>query len=78
MPNLATTAPGTRVRLAQIAGERSFRRRLMELGLLPGTAVEVIRRVDIGRLVELSVRGSRISVRLDEAQHIHCEPDDAA
>ena len=39
----------------------------MELGLLPGTRVRVVRRVDVGGLLELEVRGSRLSLRRGEA-----------
>ena len=67
MSTLDALKPGSTARLVSIGGERSFRCRLMELGLLPGTSVRVIRRVDVGGLVELEVRGCRLSVRQGEA-----------
>jgi len=67
MSTLDLLKPGASGRLVSIGGERSFRCRLMELGLLPGTQVRVVRRVDVGGLVELEVRGCRISVRQGEA-----------
>ncbi len=45
-------------------------RRLMELGFLPGTSVRLVRRVAIGDLVELEVRGSHISLRGSEASEL--------
>ena len=59
--------PGDRATLAEVGGERSFRRRLMELGFLPGTSVRLVRRVEIGDLVEFEVRGAHISLRGSEA-----------
>ena len=59
--------PGESARLSAIGGERSFRRRLMELGFIPGTLVRLVRCVPIGDLVELEVRGSHISLRRSEA-----------
>jgi ferrous iron transport protein A len=59
--------PGRTANLISIDGERAFRCRLMELGLLPGTRVRVVRRVDVGGLLELEVRGARLSVRQGEA-----------
>lgn len=53
-----------------IGGERAFRCRLMELGLLPGTMVSVVRRLDRGGVMEVEVRGCRLSVRRGEAQHV--------
>jgi ferrous iron transport protein A len=67
MSSLDTLSPGSAARLVTIGGERSFRCRLMEMGLLPGTQVRVIRRVNVGGLLELEVRGCRLSVRQGEA-----------
>jgi len=74
MTSLHTIAPGTSARLVSIGGERSFRRRLMELGFLPGTSVRLVRRVDIGSLVELEVRGCHVSLRHSEAELLLVEP----
>jgi Fe2+ transport system protein FeoA len=70
MTSLDALSPGSSARLVSIGGERSFRCRLMELGLLPGTRVRVIRRVDVGGVLELEVRGCRLSVRHGEARHV--------
>ena len=61
---------GTTAVLSEIGGERTFRRRLMEMGLLPGTAVKLLRRVDVGGLVQLRVRGCSVSLRVSEASHL--------
>ena len=42
----------------------------MELGLLPGTAVEVVRVAPLGDPIELSVRGCLLSIRREEAARI--------
>jgi ferrous iron transport protein A len=70
MRSLHTLAPGTRARLLQIGGERSFRRRLMEMGLLPGTLVQVVRNIDVGGVLELEVRRCRVSLRRGEAREL--------
>ena len=70
---LDTLNPGTRARLVSIGGERSFRCRLMELGLLPGTMLRLVRRVEVGGVLELEVRGCRLSVRLGEARLLGVE-----
>lgn len=53
--------------------DRVVRRRLLELGLLPGTHVEVVRRAPLGDPIELSLRGYRLSIRADEARAIGVE-----
>ena len=74
MTSLQALSPGSLARLVQIGGERSFRRRLMELGFLPGTAVRLVRRVDVGHLVELELRGCHVSLRRSEAELLFFEP----
>lgn len=72
---LPDLVPGQTARLAQVGGERSFRRRLMELGFLPGTLVRLVRRVDIGDLLEFEIRGGHISLRRSEASQIFFEAE---
>jgi ferrous iron transport protein A len=73
MVSLDTLSPGG-AKLLAVGGQRSFRRRLMELGLLPGTAIRLVRRADIGGVLELEVRGCRLSVRHSEARELLVEP----
>lgn len=68
--SLAELPPGAVAQLLRVGGSRPFRRRLMELGLLPGTAVRVVRRAPLGGIVELEVRRCRLSLRLTEAAGI--------
>ena len=68
--NLAQTRIGQVVTVLHVAGEGSFRRRLMELGLVPGTRVEVIGVAPLGDPLELLVRGGSLSIRRAEAEGI--------
>lgn len=45
-------------------------RRLMALGFVPGTYVEVVRRAPLGDPIEFELRGGRISLRASEARLI--------
>jgi ferrous iron transport protein A len=70
---LATLLPGSRALVQRIHGEESFARRLMDLGLTPGTEVSLVRRAPLGDPIELRVRGSHFSLRRSEAERIHVE-----
>jgi len=70
---LSETQLGQVVQIARITGEGSFRRRLMELGLVPGTRVELLRVAPLGDPVELLVRGASLSIRKAEASSIEVE-----
>jgi ferrous iron transport protein A len=58
------------VLVEKVGGARAFRRRLMELGIIPGTRVEVLRIAPFGDPLELSARGCNISIRAAEARHV--------
>ncbi|MDP2316020.1 MAG: FeoA family protein [Pseudomonadota bacterium] len=53
-----------------VGGERAFRRRLLELGFLPGVAVQLIGVAPMGDPLEIEVRGCRFSLRRAEAEAI--------
>jgi Fe2+ transport system protein FeoA len=67
---LARIAVGSVVKVETVGGERSFRRRLMELGLVPGTRVELVGVAPLGDPVELLVRGCSLSIRRAEAERV--------
>jgi Fe2+ transport system protein FeoA len=56
--------------IEHVGGEGSFRRRLMELGLVPGTRVELVGVAPLGDPLELLVRGASVSIRRSEAESI--------
>jgi ferrous iron transport protein A len=74
MVRLIDLPDGQEGKLVRLEGERAFRRRLMELGLLPGTPVRVVRRAEIGGVLELEVRRSRLTVRTSEACFVLVAP----
>ena|SRR5690606_35432437 len=67
---LDTAQIGERLRIQDVAGERAFRRRLLELGLVPGTPVELKRVAPMGDPVEILVRGCSLSIRRAEAKSV--------
>ncbi len=60
--------------IEHVGGERSFRRRLMELGLVPGTRVELKAIAPLGDPLEVLVRGSSLSIRRAEAALVRVTP----
>lgn len=44
--------------------------RLRELGLTPGAKVHVVRRAPLGEPIQVTVRGSHLAMRGQEASHI--------
>jgi ferrous iron transport protein A len=56
-----------------MGGDPEALRRLMEMGLMRGTAVEVVRRAPLGDPLEVKVRGFMLTLRRSEAEHIEVE-----
>jgi Fe2+ transport system protein FeoA len=65
--------PGERAVVARIDIPHEQRGRLMEMGLLPGTPVELVRFAPLGDPLELEVRGYRLSLRKAEAEGVLLE-----
>lgn len=57
-----------RVTGIQAGGQQ--RRRLMDLGLIPGTTVEAVRRSPVGEPTAFLIRGAMIALRREEAEQI--------
>ena len=71
---LADVQLGKPVMVKRLGGERAFRRRLMELGLVPGTEVMVAKVAPLGDPLELHARGCTLSIRAAEARAVLVEP----
>lgn len=71
---LSSLAPGTRGVVAEIRVPATHRGRLLEMGLLVGTAVELVRFAPLGDPVEIKLRGYNLSLRRHEADLILIRP----
>lgn len=68
---LSTVPLRTPVLIDRIDGDRPFRRRLMELGFLPGVSVQVLGIAPFGDPLDIEIRGCRFSLRNAEAACVH-------
>lgn len=68
--SLAELRVGERATVRRLTIERPVARRLMELGLLPGTAIEIVRIAPLGDPIEIGLRGYRLSIRRSEAARV--------
>lgn len=72
---LSELAPGESAPIVRILGDELVARRLMELGLVPGTRVEVVRHAPLGDPIELRLRQIHLSLRRSEAALVHVESE---
>jgi ferrous iron transport protein A len=68
--SLAGLSLGVQARVLAIKGHGAIARRLMEMGIVPGAPVRVIKRAPLGDPIEIRVRGYHLALRRTEAQTI--------
>jgi ferrous iron transport protein A len=67
---LTSVTAGTKATVTEIHVPQASRARLMEMGLLVGTPVELVRFAPMGDPVEIKVRGYHLTLRKSEAEQI--------
>ncbi len=61
---------GTPARVLAVRGEGPVARRLMEMGVVPGAPVRVVKAAPLGDPLEVKVRNYHLALRRSEAQTI--------
>jgi ferrous iron transport protein A len=56
--------------VARIAGSDEITRRLLEMGVTPGVEIRRLGAAPLGDPLEFELRGYRLSLRRNEAEHI--------
>ena len=65
--------PGDRAHVARVHCDPPTSRRLMEMGLVPGTPIQLMSIAPLGDPLELELRGYRLSIRRQEARAIRVD-----
>ena len=71
--SLAEIPLGQTATISSVDGPRAFRRRLLEMGLVPGVEVRVVTIAPLGDPMRIEVRGGQWSMRRAEAAQIVVE-----
>lgn len=66
--------PGRKAKVIQVKGRGKGRRRILEMGMVPGVEIEVIRKAPLGDPVEFRVKGYNLSFRKAEAELVVVRP----
>jgi len=67
---LSDLKPGEKAIIVKVGGERSVRRRMLDMGLVKGAEIKVIRRAPLGDPVEFQLKGYNLSLRKEEAKNV--------
>lgn len=61
---------GKTAEITAVGGEGALRLRLLDMGLIPGTAVKTVKTAPLGDPIELNVRGYSLTIRKSDAANI--------
>ncbi len=65
--------PGQKALVLSIGEKGYMRRRIMDMGVTPGTSIKVVKVAPLGDPIEINIRGYELSLRKDEADQIQVE-----
>lgn len=68
--NLSEISVGSEAKVTKIVGDTPITRRLMEMGVIPGVSLKVIKTAPFGDPIEIRVRGYNLAMRKSEAEAI--------
>lgn len=61
---------GSEAKVVAVHGDNAITKRLMEMGIVPGVLVRVIKAAPFGDPIEVKVRGYHLAMRKNEADQI--------
>ncbi|MHC4549970.1 MAG: FeoA family protein [Planctomycetota bacterium] len=73
--SLDQLGPGSRAEVRRVGGDPVVRQRLLEMGLVAGSSVRVVRWAPLGDPMQIELLGSHLSLRRSEARAILVRSD---
>ena len=70
---LSDAKEGRVYRIVKIEGTRMMKRRILDLGLLPGLKIKIVRKAPLKDPIEVVAKGNPISIRRAEASYVILE-----
>jgi Fe2+ transport system protein FeoA len=71
--HLSDVMPKNKAKVKAIIAENNLKRKLLDMGIIPGVMIEVIKLAPLGDPVEIKVRGYHLSLRKEEARCVTVE-----
>ena len=68
--------PGDSGRISKISGAGTSKKRLMDMGLVRGSEIKVIRTAPLGDPVEFEIKGYSLTLRKQDAEAVFVEVED--
>ncbi|MDD3345655.1 MAG: FeoA family protein [Candidatus Omnitrophica bacterium] len=65
--------PSAKGKIKSIEGEAVLKKKLLDMGVVPGSGIEVLRVAPFGDPVEVRIKGYNLSLRKEEARRVNIE-----
>jgi len=65
--------PKTKCKIIRVSGSGEIHRRLLDMGCVKGTDIEVVKVAPLGDPIDIIIKGYHLSIRKDEAKDIEVE-----
>lgn len=62
--------PGEKASIIKVSGKSHLRRRLLDMGVVSGSAIQMVRSAPLGDPIDIKIKGYHLSLRKSEAEHI--------
>ncbi len=62
--------PGDKAKVIKLSGKVNLRKKLLDMGIVSGATIEMIRHAPLGDPVQIKIKGYHLSLRKTEASHI--------
>ena len=67
---------GRSARISSVGGEGALRQHLLDMGVIPGAIVKIVKLAPMGDPIELKIHGYELTIRLEDAKKIGIVPTD--
>lgn len=68
---LSDLEPGEKGVVTRVAGSGATRRRMLDMGVVKGTEITLVRRAPLGDPVEFLLKGYNLSLRKEEGDNVY-------
>lgn len=72
--NLKELKPGNSGKVTSVGGEGALRQHFLDMGVIPGAEITVVKYAPMGDPIELTIHGYKLTLRLSDAEKIGIEP----
>jgi ferrous iron transport protein A len=66
----ADLVSGEKAVIVKVSGKAFLRRRMLDMGIITGSTIEMIRHAPLGDPIDIKIKGYHLSLRKSEARHI--------